>query len=121
MKKIFLSFCMLLVLPMTAEAALPKDATMSWTAPATNTDGSPLEDLAGYRVHCGKTTGSYTITQDVGNVLEYKVSDTLPTDGVYFCVATAYDTSGNESAYSNEVTFPLNRLAPAPPAGVRVR
>lgn len=120
MKKLLIAFFVIL-LPAVGYAAIPKDATLSWIAPTTNTDGSIVTDLAGFKVYCGKSTGYYTITQDVGNVLEYKVSDTLPADGIYFCVATAYDSSGNESAYSNEVSFPLDRFAPAPPTGVRAR
>ena len=36
-------------------------------------------------------------------------------DGTYFWVLTAYDISGNESGYSNEVTTSLDSTSPAPP------
>lgn len=95
--------------------------TLSWDAPTTNTDGTPLTDLAGYKVYCGQAAGVYDSPLDAGNVLSYRVSDSLAVDGTYFCAATAYDTSGNESTYSNEVTFPLDRLAPGAPINLRVQ
>ena len=93
--------------------------TLSWQAPTTNEDGSPLTDLAGYKLYCGPSMGNYLPIKDVGNVLEYPISNDLQ-DGTHFCVATAYDTSGNESAYSNEVVFPLDRRAPGAPINLRV-
>ena len=34
-------------------------ATVSWAPPTARTDGTPLTDLAGYKVHYGTTLGSY--------------------------------------------------------------
>ncbi len=33
---------------------------LSWTAPSTNEDGSPLNDLAGYKLYYGTQTGQYS-------------------------------------------------------------
>jgi hypothetical protein len=78
-------------------------AILSWDAPTTNADGTPLADLAGYKVYNGTGTGSYTQTIDVGNALSYTVTNL--TDGIiYYFAVTAYDTSGNESGFSNEVS-----------------
>ena len=76
--------------------------TLSWDAPTTNSNGTPLTDLAGFKVYHKLTAGAYNATDmvDVGNVLT--TDKTLPA-GDYCFVATAYDTSGNESTYSNEV------------------
>lgn len=61
-------------------------------------------DLAGYRIHYGTASGSYTSRVDVGNVTAYMVSGLA--DGIrYYFAATAYDTSANESGYSNEVNW----------------
>ena len=35
-------------------------ARLSWDAPEQNADGSPLTDLAGYRVYWGTSPGSYS-------------------------------------------------------------
>jgi hypothetical protein len=58
-------------------------------------------DLAGYRVHYGTASRAYSVHIDVGYVTGYTVPDLM--DGVvYYFAATAYDTSGNESGYSEE-------------------
>lgn len=75
--------------------------TLTWDPPTTNADGSPLTDLAGYKVHYGTATGAYTKTVDVHNVTTHRVEDLAP--GTYYFAVTAYDLSGNESDYSNEV------------------
>ena len=77
-------------------------AALSWTAPTTNTDGTPLTDLAGYNIYYGTASGDYTQNVNVGNVTNYTVSNLAA--GTYYFAATAYDTSGNQSAYSNVVS-----------------
>jgi len=53
---------------------------------------------------------------DVGNVLTKTISPLA--DGTYFWAVTAYDTSGNESVFSNEVSKRIDSVAPAPPSGL---
>jgi cell division septation protein DedD len=77
--------------------------TLSWTATATNIDGSPLEDLEGYIVYYGTESKKYKVSHDVKNVTTYKIDDLIDWKTYYFAV-TAYDTSGNESPYSEEIS-----------------
>ena len=79
--------------------------TLSWDAPTTNTDGTPLTDLAGYRVYWGTINGTYTANKDVGNILTVNIAQTmgLTPRGNYCFAVTAYDVELNESAYSNEI------------------
>ena len=77
-------------------------ATLTYDAPTTNVDGTPLTDLAGYKVYYGTLSSYYNVIIDVGNVTTYKVEN-LSSGTCYFAV-TAYDTSWNESNYSNEVS-----------------
>ena len=77
------------------------DHTFSWDAPTKNEDGTPLEDLAGYIVYYGTESGNYEVSYDVKNVTTYKIDNMA--DGRYYFVVTAYDTSGNESKYSEEI------------------
>jgi hypothetical protein len=74
--------------------------TLSWDAPTTNSDGSPLSDFAGYKVYYGSSSGSYTNSVDVGNIAGASVSSLA--SGSWCFAVTAYDTSGNESNYSGE-------------------
>lgn len=89
--------------------------TLSWDAPTTNADGTPLADLSGYKVYDGSTSGQYTMTTDVGNVTTATLEG-YPA-GTYYFTVVAYDASGNESDYSNEViaTLPLD---PPPEVGI---
>ncbi len=87
-------------------AVLAGDVILSWVPPQTNSDGSPLTDLAGYNVYYGATPGSYSDNIDVGNVTTYQVGNL--TEGLtYYFTVTAYDTSGNESALSEEVSVTI--------------
>ncbi len=96
------------------------DVTLSWDAPTTNADGTALTDLAGYKIYVGKSPGIYdkATAIDVGNVLTKTLTNFC--EGIYYFVATAYDTSGNESVYSNEVSKTIN-IAPARPTGLEAK
>ena len=87
--------------------------TFSWDPPTTNTDGSPLTDLAGYKIYCGPGAGNYTMNQDMGNPPgnTYNPAGWLVHNTEYWCAATTYDTSANESGYSNEINFIFKLLA----------
>jgi hypothetical protein len=87
---------------LTVTAITTGSATLSWNAPTTNTDGTPLTDLAGYKVHMGTSSGNYATVVDIGNVTTYSVSNLAP--GTYYFVVTAYDSSSNESSFSNEAS-----------------
>jgi hypothetical protein len=91
--------CVLLCL-----ATVFADAVLVWNPPTTNADGTFLVDLAGYKVYHGTSSLDYTWDADVGNVTTYKI-DGLTPEITYFFAVTAYDTSGNESEFSNEVSL----------------
>jgi hypothetical protein len=78
--------------------------TLSWDPPTTNADGSPLTDLASYRIYYGTTSGNYPNVRTVSNpgMATFVVDNLVP--GAYVFVITALDTSSNESARSNEAT-----------------
>jgi len=59
-------------------------------------------DIGGYRLYYGSTSGNYTQVVDVGKNNQYKVNG-LQGGTTYYFAATAYDASGNESAYSREL------------------
>lgn len=78
--------------------------TLNWTPPTHNEDGSPLIDLAGFRIYWGTTPGSYPNSVTIGDpsATTYVVDNLSP--GTYEFVATAFNTSGVESAYSSPAT-----------------
>lgn len=97
-----------LLLTSTTEAG---EVILAWDPPATNTDGSSLTDLGGYRVHYGTSSGVYDYVQDVGYVLTWEVTN-LTEGRVFYFAVTAYDISGNESTFSNEVSKAIHALPP---------
>ena len=78
-----------------------KFVTLSWTPPTQNTDGSPLEDLAGYNIYFGRKEGEYPerIVISDPTVSAYVVGGL--TSGTYYFVSTAYNSQGIESDFSN--------------------
>ncbi len=60
-------------------------------------------DLAGYHVYQGTDSGSYGPPIDVGNTTTYTAGN-LQSGLTYYYAVTAYDTAGNESPPSTEVS-----------------
>lgn len=124
MRKILgLVLALVLVLGFTTSAISATSVTLQWTAPTTNVDSTLITDLAGFKIYCGKSTGSYTVIKDVGlltatatggQIVQYSTTGMLTTSGTWYCIITAYDTLKLESGYSNERFFPLDfNIAPA--------
>lgn len=79
----------------------PGAATLTWLPPTENTDGSPIEDLAGYRIRYGRHPAELTELQSIPNPgISSAVVENLSRGTWYFTV-TAYNTAGIESEYSN--------------------
>ncbi|MBI1922333.1 MAG: fibronectin type III domain-containing protein [Geobacter sp.] len=76
------------------------------TSLAVTWEASTDPDLAGYKIHFGTGSGQYARTVDIRNVNNYNLFN-LSKDTVYYVAVTAYDTSGNESAFSSEVSGSL--------------
>ena len=87
-----------------AEGNAQGSVTLSWQAPTENADGTPLVDLKGYRVHYGAESKSYSDTIQVANPgLTTYVMENLAAGKYYFAV-TAYNSAGQESSLSPEVS-----------------
>jgi hypothetical protein len=80
-------------------------ATLTWTAPTQNEDGSPLTDLAGYRVHWGTASRNYSNSATIPNpgVTTYVVENLLA-GRTYFFAMTAGNSDGVYSDYSVEAS-----------------
>jgi len=79
-------------------------ATVTWTPPALNTDGSALTNLAGYTINYGTSSSNLSSEVKVSTtgVTSY-VIDNLPA-GTYYFGVTAYSSSGQTSSVSNVVS-----------------
>lgn len=78
-------------------------ATLSWTAPTTYSDGTPITQLSGYKVYTGTAPGIYSQNIDVGNVRSYTLTG-LNDGTTYYFAVTAYDATGAASGFSNEAS-----------------
>ena len=103
-------FSVLLVALLISVWARAEQVTLAWDA---NTE----PDLAGYKVHYGTASGSYTTSVDVHKVTTAIVTG-LTAGQTYYFAATAYNAANNESGYSNQVSYtvPAPNGAPATPA-----
>lgn len=63
-------------------------------------------DLAGYRVHYGVASKMYTTSKDVGDTTAHVIQG-VDYGKRYYVAVTAYDDSGNESDFSQEVSITL--------------
>lgn len=135
-KKIFITLTLLFIftMPVFAQAAQICTTTnsLTFTAPSTNTDLSPLTDLAGFKLYFSNTSG----TEGTGTVKDVAMDGaTGPgtagtialnslglVDGkIYFFKLSAYDTLGGESNLSNEVTCAYDITIPNAPGNIIIK
>jgi hypothetical protein len=75
-------------------------AALSWMPPAENTDGSPLNDLAGHRIYHGTSANSLDQVLQLSNpAIRSHVFTGLPSGTHYFAMS-AYTASGVEGERS---------------------
>lgn len=106
-----LSVLVIMLLSITSKASA-EVVHVSWSPPIENVDGSPLTDLAGYNIYWGTSSRTYSnmatvltctaCPDPVGAEREQTCTALEPGKTYYFAV-TAFDLSGNESDFSNEV------------------
>ena len=88
--------------------------SLTWNAPTTNADGTPLTDLAGYRIYLGTasptcpggsfhTVASPTTRPASGQTVSASVA-ALGVGTTYLVRVTAVDINGNESACSGSAS-----------------
>jgi Fibronectin type III domain len=79
-------------------------ATVSWSVPVLNTDGTSLTDVSGYRVHYG--TSPTNLTQSIpisgAAVTSHVVSGLTP--GTYYFAVATLNSNQASSARSNVVS-----------------
>lgn len=95
----------------TATASLPAfslsvlqaangSATVTWVPPVTNTDGSPLTNLTGYRIAYGRSNTAMDQSESVsGGLTAFTVSNLI--SGTWYFAVYAVNADGAESSISN--------------------
>lgn len=95
-----------------ADSSVTYDATLTWEPPTTNSDGSDLTDLVGYRLYWGTSSGAYGLPQQITSPHCSSVAGTTTCAytlsgleaGTYYLALTAYNSGDYESILSNEVS-----------------
>ena len=63
----------------------------------------PATALAGYKVYVGTSSRKYQSNYNAGKATQYTVGPLKA--GTYYFSVTSFDSSGNESSYSTEVSY----------------
>ncbi|MEJ2111656.1 MAG: dockerin type I domain-containing protein [Acidobacteriota bacterium] len=71
------------------------DVSLAW-------DPSISSSVVGYKLYYGNASGSYDSFHTITNQSSYTVTDLVA--DTYFFAVTAFDSMGNESGFSNEVS-----------------
>ena len=76
-------------------------ATIMWMPPTENTDGSILNNLAGYVIHYGKTGDTLTESVTINNpgISSYTIEN-LENNTTYYYAITSVNSSNIQSVYS---------------------
>ena len=124
MKGLFTSLLLLLFLTVSGADA---STTFAWLPPLLNVDGTPCDDIAGYKIYydtdepgapyngAGLAEGKSPITILLSSLTdpdhpEFTFSE-FQKGSTYHMSVTAFDLSGNESSYSKNISItPLNYL-----------
>ena len=98
--------------PATSEGlptASTGNATLSWSAPSENTNGSALTDLGGFKIYYGTAPKQLTNTVALTSpgLLTYVFSE-LPIGTTYYFAVIAVTTTGVESAPSQTVSSTIS-------------
>ena len=103
-----LGMALFLIASIISSPGFAAQVSMAW-------DPNTESDLTGYRIHYGTASGSYATHIDVHKVTSYTVTG-LSEGQTYYFADTAYDSAGNESGYSNPVSYtvPAANGNPAP-------
>ena len=95
--------------PATSATAAPVSrsatAELSWEAPTTNTNGSALTDLAGYRIYYGENRTRLSQAVEIKTIgVQTYVIDNLSAGTWYFAIM-AVTSAGTESRLSDIVSL----------------
>lgn len=96
----------LIALLLFPNLAFAGTATITWTPPTENTDGTAYTDPGGFKIYYGNTGQPLTTVVDIPdttNTINTRVIDNLA-PGDWSFAMTAYNSSGGESTQTNPIS-----------------
>lgn len=91
----------------TVGGATDRTVRLSWSPPTLNTDGSPLTDLAEFRVFYGQVSGQYDYSLRTGSPAITAMEIQGLTPGTWYFSVKAVTSRGVESDFSREANKTL--------------
>ena len=85
----------------TVVAPTPGSATVRWTPPKTNLDGTPITNLAGFRIVYGQSASDLSKSVSIPNPAITSASIEGLSTGTWYFAVKAYTTSSVESDLSS--------------------
>ncbi len=95
-KLITITILLIVGMVLLPSCLMAADVQLAWNA---NTESN----LGGYRIYYGTSSGNLSSSVNAGNVTAYTLTG-LSLGTTYYFAATAYNTSGSESGFSNIVS-----------------
>jgi len=86
-------------------ASPPGSASVTWSVPTHNTDGSVLTDLSGYRIFYGTSPSTMIQSVDVSGASTASRTITGLSPGTYYFAVAAINNGGVASDPSNAVSM----------------
>jgi len=72
-------------------------ATLSWTVPSQNDDGSPLTDLSRYRIYYGQASSNLNQSIEISDASQTSIEIPTLTAGAWYFAMTSVNSNGVES------------------------
>ena len=79
-------------------------ATLSWTAPTLNTNGTPLTNLSGYQINYGTSAASMAQTQQITDPTSTTSTVSGLSSGTWYFEVVAINSAGAQSSVSGVVS-----------------
>jgi len=87
------------------KAPATASVSLSWSAPAQNADGTPLQDLAGYRIYYSQAPWGWTSNLNVQDPRKTSIEiPNLATGTTWYFAMTSYNDAGVESERTGYVS-----------------
>lgn len=91
------------------------DVKLTWTAPTTNTDNSPLKNLVGYKIYYGRNSDVSDYVVDINNLATTEIIIWDLTQRRWYFAITAYNIFTHESDMSSvidTIVYPSAAVTP---------